>query len=324
MHDSGITEPTAETAVIFDHARRLEANIADVVLGRPHTIRLTLVALLAGEHILLEDVPGVGKTLIGKALAQSVSGKFCRIQFTPDLLPGDITGISMYRQADSEFEFLPGPVFANIVLADEINRTTPRTQSALLEAMSDCQVSVDTETHRLPEPFMVIATQNPFEFEGTYPLPESQLDRFLLRISVGYPGREQELQVIEDHRKSNPLDRVQPVIECDQLLTMQQMVREVQVSSVIRHYLLDLVEATRKSEELHVGASTRGTLCLYRAAQAFAVLDGRTYVVPDDVQQLAVPVLAHRVITKGYMHGGHRQATEAVLTEIVKHVPVPE
>lgn len=323
MNDPGITQPTSENAAIYDCAKRLEANIADVVLGRPQSIRLTLVALLAGEHVLLEDVPGVGKTLIGKALARSVSGKFCRIQFTPDLLPGDITGTTVYRQTDGEFEFIPGPIFANIVLADEINRTTPRTQSALLEAMSDCQVSIDTETHRLPEPFMVIATQNPFEFEGTYPLPESQLDRFLLRISVGYPGREQELQVIEDHRDSDPLQRIKPVIDCGQLLALQRVVREVQVSPVIRDYLLDLVQATRNSDELHVGASTRGTLCLYRAAQALAVLDGRTYVVPDDVQGLTVPVLAHRVITKGYMHGGHRQATEAVLTEIVKQVPVP-
>ena len=323
MNDPGITEPAASQTIVYEHVKRLEANIASVVLGRPRAIRLTLVALLAGEHVLLEDVPGVGKTLIGKALARSVSGKFCRIQFTPDLLPGDITGTTLYRQTDGEFEFLPGPVFANIVLADEINRTTPRTQSALLEAMSDCQVSIDTETHRLPEPFMVIATQNPFEFEGTYPLPESQLDRFLLRISVGYPSREQELQVIEDHRLSNPLQNVHPVLDCAQLLTMQRCVREVQVSTVLRDYLLDLVEATRKSDELYVGASTRGTLCLYRAAQALAVLEGRAYVVPDDIQGLVVPVLAHRVITKGYMYGGHRRETEEVLKQIAEQVPVP-
>ena len=324
MNDPGITEPAVSQTIVYEHAKRLEANIASVVLGRPRAIRLTLVALLAGEHVLLEDVPGVGKTLIGKALARSVRGKFCRIQFTPDLLPGDITGTTLYRQTDGEFEFLPGPVFANIVLADEINRTTPRTQSALLEAMSDCQVSIDTETHRLPEPFMVIATQNPFEFEGTYPLPESQLDRFLLRISVGYPSREQELQVIEDHRLSNPLQNVRPVLDCAQLLIMQQCVREVQVSTVLRDYLLDLVEATRKSDELYVGASTRGTLCLYRAAQALAVLEGRAYVVPDDIQGLVVPVLAHRVITKGYMYGGHRRETEEVLAQIAERVPVPD
>ena len=323
MNDPGITEPAPSQAIVYDHAKRLEANIASVVLGRPRAIRLTLVALLAGEHVLLEDVPGVGKTLIGKALARSVNGKFCRIQFTPDLLPGDITGTTMYRQTDGEFEFLQGPVFANIVLADEINRTTPRTQSALLEAMSDCQVSIDTETHALPKPFMVIATQNPFEFEGTYPLPESQLDRFLLRISVGYPSREQELQVIEDHRLGSPLQEVQSVLDCEQLLAVQKSVREVQVSAVLREYLLDLVEATRKSDELYVGASTRGTLCLYRAAQALAILEGRTYVVPDDIQTLVVPVLAHRVITKGYMHGGHRRETEEVLAQIAARIPVP-
>ena len=323
MNDPGMSEPTAPQALEFEHAKRLEANIASVVLGRPRAIRLTLVALLAGEHVLLEDVPGVGKTLIGKALARSLSGKFCRIQFTPDLLPGDITGTTMYRQADGEFEFLPGPVFANIVLADEINRTTPRTQSALLEAMSDCQVSIDSETHLLPRPFMVIATQNPFEFEGTYPLPESQLDRFLLRISVGYPSREQELQVIEDHRSGNPLQEVSSVVDGQQLLALQAAVRDVQVSAVLREYLLDLVEATRKSDELYVGASTRGTLCLYRASQALAVLEGRAYVVPDDIQNLVVPVLAHRVITKGYMHGGHRKETEDVLAQIASEVPVP-
>jgi len=323
MNDPGMTEPAPSQAIVYDHAKRLEANIASVVLGRPRAIQLTLVALLAGEHVLLEDVPGVGKTLLGKALARSVNGKFCRIQFTPDLLPGDITGTTMYRQTDGEFEFLQGPVFANIVLADEINRTTPRTQSALLEAMSDCQVSIDTETHALPKPFMVIATQNPFEFEGTYPLPESQLDRFLLRISVGYPSREQELQVIEDHRLGSPLQEVQPVLDCEQLLAMQKSVREVQVSTVLREYLLDLVEATRKSDELYVGASTRGTLCLYRAAQALAILEGRTYVVPDDIQTLVVPVLAHRVITKGYMHGGHRRETEEVLAQIAARIPVP-
>ena len=323
MNDPRMTEPVVEESAIYQSAKRLEANIASVVLGRPRAIRLTLVALLSGEHVLLEDVPGVGKTLLGKALAQSVSGKFCRIQFTPDLLPGDITGTTVYRQMDGEFEFHPGPVFANIVLADEINRTTPRTQSALLEAMSDSQVSIDSVTHPLPDPFMVIATQNPFEFEGTYPLPESQLDRFLLRISVGYPSRDQELQVIEDHRLSDPAEGMQPVIDCSELLAIQQCVREIQVSIPIRDYLLDLVESTRKSEDLHVGASTRGTLCLYRAAQALAVLEGRAYVVPDDIQTLAIPVLAHRVITKGYMHGGPRQETEAVLTKIVEQVPVP-
>lgn len=308
---------------VYDLVSQLETNMCRVVLGKPAVVRLCTVALLAGEHVLLEDVPGVGKTLIGKTLARSVNGKFCRIQFTPDLLPGDITGTSVYRQASGTFEFLQGPVFANIVLADEINRTTPRTQSALLEAMSDGQVSIDSETHDLPKPFMVIATQNPFEFEGTYPLPESQLDRFLIRIAVGYPSRDDELQVLDDHRDGEPVDGLQPVLSCEQIVKMQNSVREVLVNDTIRNYLLDLVESTRNCEELHVGASTRGALCLYRAAQALAIVEGRDYAIPDDVKRLALPVLSHRLITKGYVHSGHREATEAILQRLVDQVPVP-
>lgn len=301
----------------------LEANIAKVVLGKSDVVRLCMVALLAGEHVLLEDVPGVGKTLVGKALAKSISAKFCRVQFTPDLLPSDIVGSSVFNAKTSEFYFSPGPIFANIVLADEINRTTPRTQSALLEAMSDAQVSIDGQTHPLPRPFMVIATQNPFEFEGTYPLPESQLDRFLLRISVGYPSREDELQVLAIHRNGEPLEQLSPVIECDQVLALQQAVRQVAVDDSIYEYLLDIVEATRNSPELHVGVSTRGALCLYRASQSLALIEGREFVAPDDVKRLAVPVLAHRVITKGYLHGSQRGAIEALIQRFVDDVPVP-
>lgn len=301
----------------------LEANIGKVVLGKSDVVRLCMVALLAGEHVLLEDVPGVGKTLVGKALAKSISAKFCRVQFTPDLLPSDIVGSSVYNAKTSEFYFSPGPIFANIVLADEINRTTPRTQSALLEAMSDAQVSIDGQTHPLPRPFMVIATQNPFEFEGTYPLPESQLDRFLLRISVGYPSREDELQVLAIHRSGEPLDNLSPVIDCAQVLALQQAVRQVAVEESIYEYVLDIVEATRNSAELHVGVSTRGALCLYRASQSLALIEGREYVVPDDVKRLAVPVLAHRVITKGYLHGSQRGAIEALIQRFVDDVPVP-
>jgi MoxR-like ATPase len=301
----------------------LEANIAKVVLGKSDVVRLCIVALLAGEHVLLEDVPGVGKTLVGKALAKSIAAKFCRVQFTPDLLPSDIVGSSVFNAKTSEFFFSPGPIFANIVLADEINRTTPRSQSALLEAMSDAQVSIDGHTHHLPRPFMVIATQNPFEFEGTYPLPESQLDRFLLRISVGYPSREDELQVLAIHRNGEPLENLSPVIECAQVLALQQAVRQVTVDESIYEYLLDIVEATRNSAELHVGVSTRGALCLYRAAQSLALIEGREYVVPDDVKRLAVPVLAHRVITKGYLHGSQRGAIEALIQRFVDDLPVP-
>ena len=302
----------------------LESNVSQVVLGKPDVVRVCLVALLSGEHILLEDVPGVGKTLVGKALAKSVQGDFCRLQFTPDLLPSDIVGSSVYNTQTGEFAFDRGPIFANIALADEINRTPPRTQSALLEAMSEGQVSVDGHTHDLPSPFMVIATQNPFEFEGTYPLPESQLDRFLLRTSMGYPDREDELQVLVTHREGEPVDSLQPVLDTHQIVELQQAVRGVRIDESIYAYVLNIVEATRKCDDLHVGVSTRGALCLARAAQAMALIDGRQFVVPDDVKQLSVPVLAHRVIAKGYLHGGHRDAVEALVSRLVEEAPVPE
>jgi MoxR-like ATPase len=301
----------------------LEANISKVVLGKQRVVRLCVVALLAGEHVLLEDVPGVGKTLVGKALAKSIDAKFCRLQFTPDLLPGDIVGSSVFDARKSEFFYSQGPIFANIVLADEINRTTPRTQSALLEAMSDGQVSVDGQTYPLPRPFMVIATQNPFEFEGTYPLPESQLDRFLLQTNVGYPEREDELQVLLSHRQGEPVETLRPVLNIDQVLALQSAVRQVAVEESIHNYLLDLVEATRNCDELHVGVSTRGALCLYRASQALALVEGRDYVVPDDIKRLAVPVFAHRVITKGYLHGNQRGAVETLIQRLIDELPVP-
>jgi MoxR-like ATPase len=304
--------------------RKLQNNIAQVVLGKAEVVRLGIVALLAGEHVLLEDVPGVGKTLVGKAMARSVSGEFRRIQFTPDLLPTDITGSSVFNTRTQEFSFNQGPIFANIVLADEINRATPRTQSALLEAMSEGQVSIDGNTNRLPQPFMVIATQNPAEFEGTYPLPESQLDRFLLRIPVGYPDREVELQVLTSHREGEPVDRLQPVLTCEQIVSLQGDVRQVKMDESINHYILDIVEATRQCDDLHVGVSPRGALALYRAAQALALVAGREFVVPDDVKSLAVPVLAHRVISKGYLHGGQREAVEALIERLVNEISVPE
>jgi len=303
--------------------RQLEANIARAVFGKDDVVRLCVVALLAGEHVLLEDVPGVGKTLIGKALAKSVSGTFRRIQFVPDLLPADITGSSLYDTKRQEFVFTPGPIFANVVLADEINRTTPRTQSALLEAMSERQVSVDGQSTRLTQPFMVIATQNPLEFEGTYPLPESQLDRFLLRISVGYPDRVHELEVLASHREGEPVDRLEPVLSCDSVIELQEAVRRVKVDPSIDDYLLEVVHATRRSEDLHVGVSIRGALSLYRASQASALVEGRDFVVPDDVKRLAVHVLSHRVITKGYLQGSQREAIEALIQRLVEEVPVP-
>ncbi len=301
----------------------LQRNMRSVVLGKPEVVRMCLVALLAGEHVLLEDVPGVGKTLVGKALARSLSGDFCRLQFTPDLLPSDIVGSSLFNSKTSEFEYKRGPIFANVVLADEINRAPPRTQSALLEAMSDSQVSVDGVTYNLPKPFIVIATQNPFEFEGTYALPESQLDRFLLRISMGYPDREAERQVLASHREGEPVEQLQPVLSSEQIVELQKGVRQVAVEASLYDYILDIVDVTRRCEELHVGVSTRGGLSLYRAAQASALIDGRKFVVPDDIKQLTSFVLAHRVVTKGYIQGDSRRAAESIIQRLVDEVPVP-
>lgn len=304
--------------------RQLDDNMARVVLGKRDVIRMTMIALLAGEHVLLEDVPGVGKTLVGKALARSVAGEFCRIQFTPDLLPSDIVGSSVFNAKSLEFVYNRGPIFANVILADEINRAPPRTQSALLEAMSDRQVSVDGKTYELPKPFIVIATQNPFEFEGTYALPESQLDRFLLRVSMGYPDRQDEKQVLATHRVGEPVDALKPVLTCEQVLQLQQAVREVVLEESLSDYLLNIVDATRKSEELHVGVSTRGALCLYRAAQANALISQRSYVIPDDIKQLAVPIFSHRVIAKSQSQGPFRAVVESLMTKLVDSVPIPK
>ncbi|MDG2380496.1 MAG: MoxR family ATPase [Pirellulaceae bacterium] len=298
-------------------------NIAQVVLGKVEVIRLCLVALLSGEHVLLEDVPGVGKTLVAKALSKSVNGSFSRVQFTPDLLPSDIIGSSIYDANTGSFDFNAGPIFSNVVLADEINRTPPRTQSALLEAMSDGQASVDGTTHQLPEPFIVIATQNPFEFEGTYPLPESQLDRFLIRISMGYPDRDEERQVLLNHRDAEPVSLLKPVITSEQIVELQSAVRQITVEESIYDYLLDIVTATRECKELHVGVSTRGAICFYRASQALAKIDGRSYVTPDDIKHLAIPVLAHRVVRKGYSNGNQRAAVEKLIQRLVEDVRAP-
>lgn len=301
----------------------LRDNIGKAVLGKPDVVKLVITALLAGEHILLEDVPGVGKTLIGKAIAKSISGKFTRLQFTPDLLPSDITGSSIYNSNKSEFTFHPGPVFANVVLADEINRAPPRTQSALLEAMGEGQVSVDGETHRLPSPLLVIATQNPFEFEGTYLLPESQLDRFLLRITVGYPAREYELSLLTSHREGEPVDQLQPVISLQEIFDLQREVRRIFVEPSVANYLLEIVHATRGSNQVQVGVSTRGTLAYYRAAQSLALVEGRDHVIPEDIKRLAVPVLSHRIVPRGMLPGADRSATEEIIFQLLKTVAVP-
>jgi MoxR-like ATPase len=301
----------------------LQQAIGQVVVGKETVIQYCLTALLSGEHILLEDVPGVGKTLLGKALAKCITADFQRIQFTPDLLPSDIVGSSVFDNQTSEFVFNRGPLFANIVLADEINRTPPRTQAALLEGMSESQVTIDGKTLPLPQPFMVVATQNPFEFEGTYPLPESQLDRFLLRVSLGYPGREQERRILDDHRRGEPVNELKPILTRRDVLAMRAAVREVRFEASVQEYLLDIVEATRNCEDLHVGVSTRGAICLSRATQAFAFLQGRDYVVPDDVKGLAVPVISHRVISKTYLHGNQRSAVESLIRRLINSIPVP-
>ena len=301
----------------------LEDNVCRVVLGKRDIVRLCLVGLLAGEHVLLEDVPGVGKTLIGKALARSVSGHFCRVQFTPDLLPSDICGSSVFHSQADEFVFHKGPIFSHFVLADEINRAPPRTQSALLEAMSDRQVSADGTTYPLPSPFMVIATQNPFEYEGTYALPESQLDRFLLRISVGYPDREDEKRVLTSHRDGEPIAELEAVLNSQQVQELQAQVRAVEVEESINEYLLDIIAATRDCDELQIGASTRGALSLYRAAQAAAVIEGRDYVIPDDVKHLAVSVLGHRVVAEGFLQGHQSSMVNSIVQRLVDGISVP-
>lgn len=301
----------------------LERNIASAVLGKPDPIQLTLVALLAEGHVLVEDVPGVGKTSLAKAISRSVNCDFKRLQFTPDMLPSDILGSSVYLPNLGEFEFRRGPIFTHVLLADEINRTTPRTQSALLEAMSEGQVSIEGQTHQLEAPFFVLATQNPFEFEGTYPLPENQLDRFMLCVELGYPARDVEKSVLTQHRTGEPVDRLQPVITLEQLRGLQQTAREIRVDDSIDDYLLDIVAATRSHEQLQLGVSTRGAITLYRACQSLALIEGRSFVVPDDVKRLAVPVLAHRVVCRGVLREGQRQRAQLAVRQILSKIPVP-
>jgi MoxR-like ATPase len=300
---------------------QLRANVGRVFLGKPDLIRLSLVALLAEGHLLLEDVPGVGKTLLAKAIARSLGCVFHRVQFTPDLLPGDLIGTSVYNQQTGTFTFQPGPLFAQVVLADEVNRATPRTQSALLEAMSERQITVDGQTRPLGPPFLVLGTQNPYEFEGAYPLPESQLDRFLLRLRVGYPSRQAERDILLQHRVGEPVDSLAPVVGPADVVALQAATRAVAVSEPVADYILDVVEATRTHPDVKLGASTRAMLAYYRACQAVARLDGREYVTPDDVQQLAVPVLAHRLMTRAWDQGG-RDDAGPIIEDILSRVRV--
>ena len=303
--------------------RQIVSNVESAVLGKPTAVRLSVVTLLAGGHILLEDAPGLGKTSLARALAKSLGCGFTRMQFTPDLLPSDILGGNIYRPGTGDFEFRPGPIFTNVLLADEINRTTPRTQSALLEAMSERQVSIEGTTHKLPDPFLVIATQNPFEFEGTYPLPENQLDRFMMCLSLGYPDRKSELEILNRHRDGQPVDALTAAATPDQVLNLQRQVQAIKFDASLAEYLLQIVEKTRANNELTLGVSTRGALTWYRAAQAMALVADRDYVIPDDIKETAIPVLAHRVVCRGAMREGHRQRASQILRMVMDGIAVP-
>jgi MoxR-like ATPase len=304
-------------------AHRVATAVESVIEGKAEAVRLALTVLLAEGHVLIEDVPGVGKTMLAKALARSTDCSVRRIQFTPDLLPSDITGVSAYNQERREFEFKPGPVFANIVVGDEINRASPKTQSALLECMEERQVTVDGTTYPLAPPFMVIATQNPIEMEGTYPLPEAQRDRFTARISMGYPSAESELAMLDAHGSSSPLEELEPVARAEDMRELIAAVRKVHVADALKQYVIKLVTATRSAPELRLGASPRATLHLLRASRARAALDGRDFVIPDDVQALALPVLAHRLLPSAEALVA-RQLPEQVLAAIVGQVPLPQ
>ena len=304
--------------------RSLREIVESVLLGKSDVVRRVLVALLARGHVLLEDVPGVGKTVLTNAIARSIDCVFHRIQLTPDLLPSDILGVSIWDSGQNEFIFKRGPIFANIVLVDEINRTTPRTQSALLEAMNEAQVSYDGKTYPLGPPFMVLATQNPFDFEGTYFLPENQLDRFMLRVGVGYPDRDTERKILELQPARTRLGRLKPVMTTDELIALQDRVLTVAIDEAIVEYVLDIAEATRRSEELTIGLSPRGSLALTQAAKASAVMDSRQFVVPDDVKDLAVAVCAHRLVTRSLTHDGSTSAPEAIFRQILETIPVPQ
>jgi MoxR-like ATPase len=308
-----------------DAIRAIQDNIARVIKGKAHVIEMTVVALLARGHLLLEDVPGVGKTTLAHSLARSLDCSFKRIQFTSDLLPSDIVGVSIFNRQKQAFEFMPGPIFANIVLADEINRTTPKTQSSLLEAMSEAQISVDNQTHVLRQPFMVIATQNPAEYHGTFPLPESQLDRFLMRLRLGYPSLEEEKKVLDRCQSLHPAEDLQPMLTAQDVLDLQAQVDKVLMDESLMEYLLSIVQATRQSALLSLGVSTRGALAVSRTAKALALVRGRTYCLPDDIKELAPIVLSHRVMvarTQGIRQRSFEEA-ERVIKDLVESVPVP-
>ena len=305
-----------------DFSERIISNIEKVILGKRETLELAVISLLCQGHLLIEDVPGVGKTMLARSLARSLGCSFSRIQFTPDMLPSDVTGVSIFNQISREFEFRPGPILAQVVLGDEINRATPKTQAALLEAMEERQVTVDGITHLLPRPFMVLATQNPIEYEGTFPLPEAQVDRFLMRIRLGYPLIDDEIRIMEEQQYRHPFTELEQIVSAEELSQMQEAVKDVFISPAIKRYIVDLTHQTRQHNEVYLGASPRGSLALYRTGQARAALRGRDYVLPDDIKALAVPTLAHRVI----LGAGARLrdlSSQQIVEEILNSVPVP-
>ena len=312
----------AQAQQIADTAARIRDNVQLAIVGKDEVIEYTLAALFSAGHILVEDVPGIGKTTLARSLAYSLDCEFRRIQFTPDLMPSDITGIHYYNQHNGQFEFRPGPVISQVVLADEINRATPRTQSALLEAMAERQVTVDQDTVQLPAPFLVLATQNPIELEGTFPLPEAQIDRFLLRLRLGYPSEDDETAMLERFEDADPLGSLGPVASADDVLRIQALVRQVYIDPVLRNYLVQVIRATREHPDVELGASPRATLGLYRCAQALAGIRGQEYVTPDDIKTLATPALAHRIILKS-MARLRERSQESVVNEVLEAQTVP-
>jgi MoxR-like ATPase len=323
--DPPILSERGEAAVksVQESAERVVANVERVIVGKHAEVRMAMVALLCEGHILIEDVPGVGKTMLAKAVSRSIGCSFRRIQFTPDLLPSDVTGLSIFNQKTQEFEFRPGPIMAQVVLADEINRATPKTQSALLECMEERQATIDGVSYQMPRPFLVIATQNPIEYEGTFALPEAQLDRFMLRLRLGYPKAMEEIVILDEQKRRHPIDELNQVLELDELRQLQAAIKEVYVDQSVAEYIVRLVGATREHPDVYLGASPRGSINLYRAGQALAALDGRDYVIPDDIKALAVPVLAHRLIVKS--QASLREVDpDAIVREILAQVPVGE